>query len=293
MTNKVVVRLEGGLGNQLHQYAYGLILANKINADLYLDIQFLDNYSKKLNVTYRDYELNKFVTSCKFYKSILSSQLILRFIKKFKILNKILNFLSIDVVSEYIPLELFDNKKMKLIYLHGIMGRYSDYVNNVSFVKKNLKINPKFNSVLDVVKNHINYNESVSIHIRRTDYLKKGSIHHVLEMDYYKNAIEIIKRKIDSPKFFIFSDDMKFIQQNFDIDGDIFNYMNYTADNAAFFDFLAIKECKHHILANSTFSWWASFIGTSEEAICIAPSVNLTNEVLNLEESYPPTWIVV
>lgn len=292
MKKKVVVSLQGGLGNQLHQYAYGLLVAKRINAELFFDVEFLNNYSKKLNVTYRSYEINKFHESPKFYKSILSSFFLFRIIKKIRLLNFLLKLVKINVVTSYIPLNEVIIKGIDIVYIHGIMGMYEDYKDNEDFLKENIKFNSSFKELIVEAKSYVNYPESVSIHIRRTDYLKKGSIHHVLDMEYYNKAVKIISKKLSNPKFYIFSDDIEFVKQNFNLSSGDFYFLEYSVENAVLFDFVAIKECKHHIGANSTFSWWATFLADSH-GISIVPSVNLTTETLNLQKSYPSHWIVI
>ncbi len=287
---KVIVRLTGGLGNQLHQYAYGLILSRKINAELYIDQEFLVNYSKKLNVTLRDIEINKFELNVKFHKSILSNHTILILINKIKGLSYVLTFFKIKVISNYISINKINFKNFDFIYLDGILGNWQDYKFNIDFLKSNLQISNKFKSMEILLDKKIIYENSVAIHVRRSDYLKVGSIHHVLGISYYLNAIKYFEENLENPVFFVFSDDKQFINESFN--GYEILTIGYEGDNPDFFDFLALKKCKHHIIANSTFSWWASFLGSDNDSICIAPSLFLKNEEFDIDRNYPPNWIV-
>lgn len=289
MKKKVVVRLMGGLGNQLHQYAYGVLLAQKNEAELYIDKEFLTNYSKKLNVTLRDLEINKFNIETKYYKSVLSNQFVLSILKRLN-LNKFFKFFKFNIISSYIPLNSLNNKNSNFYYLDGIMGLNTDYVDDMPYLLEKFKINNDFFDINEQVKNKIIKKNSVAIHIRRTDYLKEGSIHHVLDLEYYNKAINYIASKVSNPTFYIFSDDKKFVRENFI--GENFKILNYSGENAAFFDFLAIKNCQHHIIANSTFSWWAAFMGNKNDGITIAPSVCLTTEKLDFKSTYPENWII-
>lgn len=294
MKNKVVVRLTGGLGNQLHQYAYASILAKLLSAELFIDKEFLTTHSKKLNITLRDLELNKFKIIHNYYKSIISSQLFLSVIKRFKFIKFFLNLFGVNIVSSYIPIGNLVSKKSKLIYLDGIIGNYIDYENHESFLMNLFIISNDFEDLLNSVESQIETsNETVAIHIRRTDYLKEGSIHCVLPMEYYEEGIKFIDKNIKNPKFYIFSDDIEFVKQNFIIDNQRFFCLDYSSNEAAFFDFLAIKKCKHHILANSTFSWWASFLGDTVDSLAVAPSSFLKTESLNLNETYPKKWTII
>lgn len=289
MKKKVIVRLQGGLGNQLHQYAYGLLLAKKINGELYLDTDFLTDHSKKLDITLRDLEINKFDIKAKFYKTIFSNQFFFSVLRRLR-LNSIFQALRFNVVSSYVPLSDLNNKKINFYYLDGVMGLYSDYKDSIPYLLENLKTNERFLGLESQVKSKITGEDSVAIHIRRTDYLKKGSIHHVLGLDYYNEAITSMQSKLTNPVFYIFSDDNNFVKENFV--GDNFKIIDYSGENAAFFDFLAIKNCKHHIIANSTFSWWAAFLGMKDDSITICPSICLTTEKLDLVSNYHNKWVV-
>jgi hypothetical protein len=290
LKKKVIVRLLGGMGNQLHQYAYGLFLSHKVNGDLYLDCEFLNTHSKKLNITFRHFELNKFEIKYKNFKSVLSSHLILRIIKHFKI-NSYFRYFKTKIVFHYTPISEVVDIKINFYYLDGLMGFYKDYQEDLSFLFKNLKINQIFLNLLEEVNNLVIGENSVAIHIRRTDYLKVGSIHHVLDLDYYTKSINYIKSKVNNPIFYIFSDDKKFVYENFSFEN--FKILNYSGDNSSFFDFLAIRQCQHFIIANSTFSWWAAFIGNKKNSIVIAPSVFLANEDLDFKTTYPKEWLIL
>ncbi len=286
----VIVRLTGGLGNQLHQYSYGLIIANKINAKIYIDKEFLEIYSKKLNITFRNIAINKFEVDHEIYKSFLSNHYVLNTIKRIKLLSYLLSIFKTKILFQRHNIETLNLSKYNLIYLNGIIGSYVDYEKNISNIRNILKISPNFNKLSEYVFNSIPDKNSVSIHIRRTDYLKIDSIHEVLEMSYYKQAINYIKSKIENPIFYVFSDDQKFIENLFI--GDDINILTHPFDDKEIFDFVAISHCQHNIIANSTFSWWAAFLKKNKDGIVIAPSKNLKNSKLNLKENYPPEWIV-
>lgn len=287
---KVVVRLTGGLGNQLHQYAYGLVLANKIKAEILFDKEFLENYSKKLNITFRDIEINKFDLKVKFYKSILSNHFVLRLIKKLKFISCFLELFNIKVITKYQPVDEIVLNDAYFIYLDGIIGNYHDYKNEVDLIKTSLNISPNYTDLVEIVKEEIDNQDSVSIHVRRSDYLKEGSIHHVLDMSYYQKAIAYFESKTKNPIFYVFSDDRQFVEESFK--GKDVRMIDYSGRNPDFFDFLAIKTCKHHIIANSTFSWWAAFLESVENRKTIAPSIFLKTEELDLKSTYPENWII-
>ena len=290
MKKKVVIRLQGGLGNQLHQYAYGLLLAKKIGAALYIDKEFLTHHSKKLNITLRDLEINKFKIKDNFYKSFLSQQLVLSVLKRLR-LNAIFKFFNINIISHHVPLKELANDNVSFYYLDGIMGNISDYKSESDYLFENLQINDDYIPLENLAISKVSEGSAVAIHIRRTDYLKADSIHHVLGMEYFSKAIQFIESKVSKPHYYVFSDDNAFVKDNFS--GADYTILNYRDNDAAFFDFLAIKNCQHHIIANSTFSWWAAYLGSKSNNYILAPSICLTTQDLNLEMTYPKNWIVI
>ena len=104
--------------------------------------------------------------------------------------------------------------------------------------------------------------ESVSIHFRRMEYVR------LVELSYYYNAISLIKTKTTNPKFFIFTDDPDWVKNNFRWDEkDTSMIINRDEIN----DFYLMSKCKHHIISNSTFAWWASWLSKSNNKIIVAP----------------------
>jgi hypothetical protein len=290
--NKVVVRLTGGLGNQLHQYAFGLILAKRNNAELLVDINFLTKYSLKKNVTIRNFELDKFNLNTKFYNSILSRQWILVIINRFTIIEKILNLLDINVVIKYKSIKECLSRGCRLTYLNGIIGNWTDYQEDVDFLRGSMQISRDLRTLALKVDNTLaSYDNLVSIHVRRSDYLYIDSIHEVLSLSYYEAAIAYCEKHIPCPTFVIFSDDVEFIRRHFSEHK--FIRLKYTDSNSDFFDFLAMKKCKHHIIANSTFSWWAAFLGEDTDSISIAPKLFLKKETVNTQDLYPENWLIL
>lgn len=111
---------------------------------------------------------------------------------------------------------------------------------------------------------------SVSVHLRREDYLvgnHKGT-YHVCTPEYYRHAIERIRQDHPDAVFYFFSDDKKYIRQNYQ--GDSFVVVD-DPELTDLEEFFLMRYCCHHILANSTFSWWAAWLDDREDALVLAP----------------------
>lgn len=124
--------------------------------------------------------------------------------------------------------------------------------------------------------------ESVSIHVRRTDYLDKEhiNVHNLCSEKYYKNAIKMIRDKHPNAVFFIFTDDREWCKNHFK--GPNFITVELQeGENTDVADMLLMSRCKHHIIANSSFSWWSAWLGDTSEKIIIAPSRWINNRKMD------------
>ena len=130
--------------------------------------------------------------------------------------------------------------------------------------------------------------ETVVVHIRRTDYLNCNSIHHVLDLDYFLNGIEIINRNISNTFFLFISDDIKWVKDNFDFKNN--SNFKIVESHDAFFDFSLIKLTKHAIISNSTFSWWGAFLNENLNKKVVAPIKWLKVDNDNIDERYEVKW---
>jgi hypothetical protein len=267
----IVSRITGGLGNQMFQYAIAKSIAKKRNDTFKLDIAF---YPKQ---SLRKYELNQFsiegdISLENENKELSGGEGIF-----FKIKRKI--GFHPQRPESYFPekeTSIFDKEVFKYkdnIYLDGYWQNEA-YFKDIrtellkDFTLKN-KISDKAKKYLDDIKNR----QSVSIHIRRGDYITNShtnGIHGSCDLNHYKKAVTYVRKNIKNPIFYIFSDDISWCEENFNfLDGKVF--INDTKN--AFEDLELMKNCKHNIIANSTFSWWGAWLNESERKIVLSPSV--------------------
>lgn len=288
---KVIVSLQGGLGNQMHQYAYGLLLSRMLNYELFFDVHFLHIDSRNLNITQRSFKLNHFVDNLSFHESILSRYFVQKFLKKFRIFRHFLQYLfRIEVIVKHEPLLNLRSGNFKIYYLCGIMGQYIDYFGHEEVLR--IRIKPYEFKVSDEMR-ALNVLNVASVHIRRTDYLRKDSIHCVLDLEYYMSAIIYLRDFLGVEKFYFFSDDKDFVIENFSLDDDMFILVENEGKDADFFDFVFMMNCRFHVVANSTYSWWAAFLGNHCHGNVIAPKKNLKTEMLNVNLAYPEDWVLI
>lgn len=117
----------------------------------------------------------------------------------------------------------------------------------------------------------INNLNSVSLHIRRGDYLsgKYDGLLLCCQLDYYKRAILYMETHLQNPVFFCFSDDIEYVRQNFK--GDNFVFVDGNQGDNSWQDMFLMSRCRHNIIANSTFSWWGAYLNLNPDKIVIAP----------------------
>lgn len=112
-----------------------------------------------------------------------------------------------------------------------------------------------------------NLSRSCSVHVRRTDYIQHQEHHPVLELDYYRRAVDAVRSRAPVDRFLVFSDDTKWCRENMGSDA------VYVEGNQDIEDMFLMSLCSHHIIANSSFSWWGAWLNLSPDKIVVAPSV--------------------
>ena len=131
---------------------------------------------------------------------------------------------------------------------------------------------------------------SVSIHVRRGDYLNAANINlfgDVCNRQYFEKAIELIKTEVTDPHFFIFSNDFPWVKANFTLEN--VTYVTSNAGENSWKDMYLMSQCKHNIVANSTFSWWGAWLNNNANKIVISPSRFLKGD--DISDIYPKEWI--
>lgn len=136
----------------------------------------------------------------------------------------------------------------------------------------------------------INLCNSVAIHVRRGDFVKESKLFgNIATPEYYKKAIEYIKRHVEDPVFYVFSDDIVWCRENIK-EKDV-RYIDFNTGQDSWKDMMLMSKCKHNINANSTFSWWGAWLNDNPEKIVIVPNKFTNTE--GSEQIYPKDWIKI
>lgn len=279
----------GGLGNQMFQYAIGKSISTVGNVDFKIDTYKINNS----NYISRDFSLSKFNISAEIAE--------LSEVKKFHS-SKYFDFIFGKLYQKNIKLSnkifekkifQFDEKMLSLRngYLDGYWQCFKYFEDIREILLKEFTLVDEMNSENRLIRDKINELNSVSIHVRRGDYVKdkkNNAIYNVFGLEYYQNAIDFITNKIDNPHFFIFSDDFEWASKNLKIVNA--TYVNANSKGNPENDLILMANCKHNIIANSTFSWWGAWLNQNENKIVIAPKKWMSN-VECLDGLYPVDWI--
>jgi hypothetical protein len=132
---------------------------------------------------------------------------------------------------------------------------------------------------------------SVSVHIRRADYLQHEDFYGgICTFEYYRNAIKYFMKNIDNPIFYFFSDDIEWVVEQFE-NLPIYKFVNINHSNDNWQDMYLMSQCNHNIIANSTFSWWGAWLNSNPKKLVLAPR-KWSNMYENID-IYPPDWIKI
>ncbi|MCX6300304.1 MAG: alpha-1,2-fucosyltransferase [Bacteroidetes bacterium] len=284
----IAVRLSDGLGNQLFQIAFGYSLSIKFSKEFYLtgdvhsifsnngDNSFISRSFRILNLN----EIDKFKRNDCFFN-----------FKKLKF-NKYQTFQELN----------FKYSKPNINLLHPTLFK-GFWQSEKYFIEFNNQIRLLFSGtpILDFIStsylNQIILCNSVAIHVRRGDYIsvpENFEKHGFCDVDYYKRAINYLLSKEQDLSFFIFTDDIEWVRINMlplFVNIIIVSTNNVGVDSWR--DLYLMTQCKHQIIANSTFSWWGAWLNSNQHKQIIAPKNWFSNKELNdsTGDLIPETWI--
>lgn len=295
----VTVVLRGGLGNQMFQYAAGLSLALKNNTELVLDTTYLNDRFPRREITFRTYDLDIFRVEPRFtLLSKISSALPIPglWLALDLGLMKIKNMFGVKkIVNEKVGLE-FDPEILKAgndVVLWGFWqtGKYFDDI--AEKIKEQFRFKHVLEGKAAEFAEMIKKDNSVALHVRRGDYVQFSKVKSSMgdtNLNYYRDAMAYMGKYVENPHFFLFSDDMEWCKENMKAPFPI-TYMEHDVDGPKFSYYLELMTlCKHIVIANSTFSWWAAWLNQNPKKIVVAPK-RWQADVRIREEIIPEGWI--
>lgn len=280
----IIVQLCGGMGNQLFQYAFGRSLSLKYNTPLKLDLSFLKRRDMGPNFTYRNYDLDLFNVKEDF--NITQSDI-----------NNSLKANESWGAFEYQEILIKEIGKVissKNVIIDGYWQTEKYFKDVEEQIRKDLTFRNLIENsdnrtklMLEDIKN----SNSIMVNIRRTDYLNT-SFHGVMGTEYIDKASKIIESKIENPKYFVFSDDIKWCEDNIKLNNMVIVDHSYKGDRFDYYLQL-MKSCKHFIIPNSSFAWWSAWLNEDKNKIVIAPEKWIADDSVIVKDLIPEKWIKI
>lgn len=281
-----------GLGNQMFQYAlYRSFLEMGYDA-------FMDVSSYEISPVHNNYELNHIFSVNERFASNKQVAKVRRFISEMGPLQRLNRKfrLTLGLPWKHITEKEFFQFKSEIFHLKG--SYYLDgYWQNEGYfegiektIRREFKFIPPLDERNNAISEKIRSTNSVSVHIRRGDYINNPLYNGICTEDYYQNAIQIINGKLNNPSFFIFSDDIQWCKSNFNLSN--FQFVEGNEDVNSYIDMQLMSLCKHNIIANSSFGWWAAWLNNNPEKIVIAPEKWMNGNFCS-KDAVPESWIKI
>lgn len=291
----IITKLIGGLGNQMFQYAAGLATAERTGAPLYVDTTALRRYTRHQGYQFPDIFTGPFQEASQW-----DLFRVLRLQKK-KITKR-----GVTIDPTWRP-----NAKSRVIqqnthnywpefdqvqgqcYLEGYWQSSKYFANATDKVRAAFRFKNVANPANQSIAAQMRSEMSVSVHIRRGDYVTNANalkFHGICEWSYYDQAIQMLEERLENPKFYIFSDDPALARGQYP-DPDRFTVIDINRGADSYRDMELMTMCKHHIIANSSFSWWGAWLADHPKKIVIAPSLWSVGSPEPVIDIYEPNWL--
>ncbi|MBL7740058.1 MAG: alpha-1,2-fucosyltransferase [Chitinophagaceae bacterium] len=281
----IIARLQGGLGNQLFQYAAAKALAVKLNVPFKLDAFTSLQKDKQRTIALHDFRAGFELASKKEIKGFIFFPSLYRHQPAF------FARLGRHVYRE--PHFHFDQHFSRITAPVFIDGFWQSplYFKDIDAV-----IRQDFTIKEELIKNvkekgiELAGRDSVAVHIRRGDFLNRKikAFHGVMDVGYYSKAIAVLQQKIPGLSVHFFSDDIEWVKKNLPFDNAEFVSVH---TRSATEDFYLMTQCRHTIIANSSFSWWTAWLNNHPEKIVVAPKKWFVKEEINTADLVPAGWL--
>ncbi len=290
----VIAKLHGGLGNQMFQYAAARALAHRLAAEVCLDVTEVTGNSM------RQYALDAFNIRAEvgtademmaFHPQSRGQSL--PFIRALR--RSLLGYGAYTVYREkhfhYDPTFVTLHGD---VYLDGYWQSERYFADIEAELRREFEFRASVSDEYAWLVNRLAQPNSVSVHVRRGDYVSDPAIsrlHGAVDFSYYLRAANIIAERCAKPSFFVFSDDSQWVRENFHLQAP-FELVAPDMTNPAE-DLRLMSLCAHHIISNSTFSWWGAWLANHRNQIVVAPKRWFATDEHDTRDIVPERWITV
>ena len=291
----IITRLTGGLGNQLFQYAAGRRLATVLGADLKLDILSLGDPRHRIP---RRYELAPFKAPQAFATTSEIDALVQ---PKSSLLIRLLSKIfygsgrssSSHVKERHYHFDPAITELPDNVYLDGYWQSERYFLDIADTIRMDFTLKSLPDDANQKILDDIESSNAISMHIRRGDYVADPvtrKAHGVLDLDYYRRAAAFIADRVSDLHFFVFSDDPVWAREYLNIPHPV-SVVDQNGADRCHEDLRLMSGCKHHIIANSSFSWWGAWLNPSPDKIVVAPERWFDEYPADTRDLCPAGWV--
>lgn len=298
-----IVNITGGLGNQMFQYAFAVALHEKWKEEVKVDRHHYHYIFSKTfhgnNFYHNGFEIDKVFPNAKL--GIASPWDIIKvsyYMPNFK-LSRIIRKLMPVRKGEYIQSAKkayqYDRNALcvSASYYEGYWMAYKYFELYRKEIQSAYEFRPFSTDENQKYADILKGGNSVTIHVRRGDYVGMSAFGNICTLDYYKKAIALVRQQIEQPEFLVFSNDQEWCMENLkDAFGDAtVHFVNNNRGSESYRDMQLMSLARCNIMANSSFSWWGAFLNAREDLIVIAPHKWMNDR--DCSSLYSDKWIKV
>lgn len=289
----ILANIVGGLGNQMFQYAFARALSLRSGTPLKLAIDMFDSYAGHQGFELvRAFDIQAAVASPQELSDVLGWRRrpsIRRLLAKLKWPM----LMSRSFVAErFFRFHEVSFAGPRVAYFHGYWQSPRYYEDHEASIRADFKFAQPLVGLNWQLAAEMAATESISVHIRRGDYLKNPRsrmIYALCDREYYMRAIEQIASRRPGARVFAFSDDPAWVESTFRLAFPNLTIIAHNKGIDSHFDMHLMSLCKHHVIANSTFSWWGAWLGARASQLVVAPQ-NWFVSGKDSEDLLPATW---
>lgn len=281
-----VVKMKGGLGNQMFQYAFYKSLKLK-NEKVFFNLEHYRSTKEHNGLEIEKIFNIKLKTDTKIewlLKKNWLTNLIRSIMKKIKIMK---------IYS--IPDIIYDEKILKSpekIVVYSGYWQSEKYFKEIETEIRKVFSFPELDGKNKEIEKKIVNEESIAIHVRRGDYINHPTLGGLVTSEYYTKAMEYMEKCTKNPKYYIFSDEIEWCKKELDLEGREVVFINHNKGEESYKDMQLMSLCKHNIIPNSSFSWWGAWLNRNPNKIVIAPKKWFTKESgYRYADIVPESWI--
>ncbi|RIZ69486.1 MAG: alpha-1,2-fucosyltransferase [Methylococcales bacterium] len=270
----VVSYILGGIGNQMFQYAAGRALALTNSQKHLLDLS-----------DFSDYRLHHGFELCRVFNVVTEST-------ETSTVHQLLGWRENYLARKVLRRTQFAGLRGKTFVVEPHFNYWPDFFNLTGdcYLYGYWQSELYFKAIESVIRQDFTFREplkehnaelalematiqAVSLHVRRGDYVsdpKNRNVMAICDLEYYRKAISYVVERVDCPVFYIFSDDVPWVKQNLSV-GFPCVYVEHNRSAESYRDMQLMSLCRHHVIANSSFSWWGAWLNANPAKIVIAP----------------------